>query len=57
MEEEREDMRDDGMSDADIEARIQFEASYRVPNLLTKRYLGEPVQEMDTQKVRIIRYE
>ena len=39
--EEIEEMREDGMSDSEVEARIKFEASWRVPNLLTKRYLGD----------------
>ena len=54
---EIEEMREDGMSDKEVEARIKFEASWRVPNLLTKRYLGEAVGSMDTDKVMITIYE
>ena len=55
--EEIEEMREDGMSDKEIDARIKFEASWRVPNLLTKRYLGETVGSIDTDKVMLTMYE
>lgn len=55
--EDLEDMRDDGMSEEEIKAMIQFEASYRVPNRLTARYLGEPVLKIDPTKVKLIRYQ
>jgi hypothetical protein len=55
--EEIEEMREDGMSDHEVEARINFEASWRVPNLLTKRYLGETVDSIDTDKVMLTMYE
>ena len=54
----REELRDEDLADEEIEAMVQFEASYRVPNLLTARYLGEPVMEMSSQKVvPVTRYE
>ena len=52
-----EEIEEEGMSDEEIEEMIRFEASWRVPNLLTKRYLGEPVGQIDTDKVMITRYE
>lgn len=57
MEEELEEMREDGMSEEEIQSMLQFEASYRVPNVLTERYLGKPVLQIDPGKVRITRYE
>ncbi len=57
MEEELEEMRENGMSEEEIQSKLQFEASYRVPNLLTERYLGKPVLQIDPGKVRITRYE
>jgi len=55
--EDLEYMREDGMSEEEVLAMIQFEASYRVPNRLTARYLGEPVLTIDPEKVKLIRYE
>jgi hypothetical protein len=57
MDEDLNDMREGGMSEENIQARVQFAASYRVPNLLTKRYLGKPVLQIDPRKVTITRYE
>jgi hypothetical protein len=57
MEEELEEMREDGLSEEEIQAMIKFEASHRVPNLLTARYLGKPVLELDSRKVHLTRYE
>lgn len=54
---EIEDMKADGMSDEEVDAMIKFEASWRVPNRLTKRYLGEYVGSMDTDKVILTMYE
>jgi hypothetical protein len=56
-EEEIDEMREGGMDEEEIMAMIQHEACWRVPNLLTKRYLGEPVREMDTDKVILTMYE
>jgi hypothetical protein len=56
MEEEIEEMKENGMSDEEVEEMIKFEAGYRVPNRLTERYLGEPVLEMDTEKVKLTKY-
>ena len=56
-EEEIEELQEDGMSDEEIEAMINFEASWRVPNLLSKRYLGETVGTIDTNKVKLTMYE
>jgi hypothetical protein len=54
---EIEEMKEDRMSDEEIEAMITFEASWRIPNQLTKRYLGETVGSMDTDKVILTMYE
>lgn len=56
MEEELEEMRENGMSNDEIGEMIKFEASYRVPNRLTKRYLGEPVLRIDPEKVKLTKY-
>ena len=50
-------MREDGMSEDEIQAMINHEGSWRVPNLLTKRYLGETVGAMNTDKVMLTMYE
>ena len=55
-EDEIEKMREDGMSEEEVAAAIQFEASWRVPNLLTKRYLGETVGAIDTGEVPVMEY-
>jgi hypothetical protein len=55
--EEIEEMREDGMSDEEIDAMIKHEGSWRVPNLLTKRYFGETVGSIDTDKIMITMYE
>lgn len=55
-EEEIEEMRENGMSEEEVQATIQFEASWRVPNLLSARYLGESVGTIDTAQVMITRY-
>jgi len=54
---EIEEMKEDGMSDEEVDAMIKFEASWRVPNRLTKRYLGEEVGSMATDKVMLTMYE
>jgi hypothetical protein len=54
---EIEEMRENEMSDEEIEAMIKFEASWRVPNRLTKRYLGETVAQIDSEKVLLTIYE
>ena len=51
-----EDMRDGGMSEEEIEAQIKFEASYRVPNRLTRRYLGKSVLQCDISTIRLTKY-
>ncbi len=55
--EEIQEMKGDGMSDEEVDALIKFEASWRVPNRLTRRYLGETVGSMDTDKVILTMYE
>lgn len=57
QDDEVEEMKEDGMSDEEVDAMIMFEASFRVPNRLTKRYLGETVGSMDTNKVVLTMYE
>lgn len=55
--EEIEEMKENGMTDEEVDATIKFEASWRVPNRLTKRYLGETVSTIDTDKVLVMMYE
>lgn len=55
-EEELEEMWEDGMSEEELAATVSFEASWRVPNLLTKRYLGESVGSINTEKVMLTKY-
>jgi hypothetical protein len=55
-EDELDEMRENGMAEEEIQATIQFEASNRVPDLLTKRYLGENVLNMKTDKVKLTMY-
>ncbi|TPG58954.1 DUF6928 family protein [Hymenobacter nivis] len=55
-EEELDEMREDGMSEEEVQAMVSFEASWRVPNLLSARYLGEPVGAIDTAQVMLTRY-
>jgi hypothetical protein len=57
QDDEIEEMKESGMSNDEIDAMIKFEASWRVPNRLTKRYLGETVGSMDTNKVVLTMYE
>ena len=52
-----EEREQDGMSDEEVAAIITHEASWRVPNLLTKRYFGETVGSIDTDKIMLTRYE
>ena len=55
--EEIEEMKEDGMTDEEVTAMINHEASWRVPNLLTKRYFGETVGSIDTDKIMLTKYE
>jgi hypothetical protein len=55
-EDELEEMREDGLSEEEVAATVSFEASWRVPNLLSARYLGVPVGAIDTELVRLTRY-
>lgn len=57
QDDEIEEMKENGMSDDEVDAMIKFEASWRVPNRLTKRYLGESVGSIDTNKVMLTMYE
>jgi hypothetical protein len=56
-EDELDEMREDGMSEAEVQAAVSFEASWRVPNRVSARYLGEPVRSMDIERVILTRYE
>jgi hypothetical protein len=56
MEEEIEEMGENGLSDQEIADTIKFEASYRVPNRLTKRNLGETVLKIDPDRVKLTKY-
>ena len=55
-EEELEEMKGNDMSDEEIQAAINFETSYRVPNRLSKRYLGETVLEINTPEIKLTMY-
>ncbi len=57
QDDEIEEMKENGMSEIEVDTMIKFEASWRVPNLLTKRYLGETVDSIDTNKVILTMYE
>jgi len=54
---EIEEMKENEMSEEEVDAMIKFEASWRVPNRLTKRYLGETVGQIDSEKVLLTIYE
>jgi hypothetical protein len=54
--EEIDEMKEMEMTDEDIEASRKFQASWQVPNLLSKRYLGEFVSDIDTKKVKLTKY-
>jgi len=56
-EDELDEMREDGMSEDEVQATVRFEASWRVPDLLSARYLGEPVGSIDTEQIMLTRYE
>ncbi len=56
MDDELEEMKENGMSESEIQEMIKFEASYRVPNKLTERYLDEPVLSIDLEKVKLTMY-
>jgi hypothetical protein len=56
-EEELDEMREDGLSEEEVAATVSFEASWRVPSLLTKRFLGVPVGAINTEQVQLTRYE
>ena len=56
MADELEEMKENGMSESEIQEMIKFEASYRVPNKLTERYLDEPVLSIDLEKVKLTMY-
>jgi hypothetical protein len=49
-------MRENGMTEDENKATIQLEASNRVPDLLTMRYLGENILYMNTDKVKLTTY-
>lgn len=52
-----EDMKEDRFSDDEINRAITFEASWRVPNLLTKRYLGKTIGAINTSSIQLTMYE
>ena len=55
-ENELDEMWKDGISEEEVQVTVNFEASWRVPNLLSARYLGEPVGAIDTEQVMLTRY-
>ena len=55
-EEEIAEMKEEGMTEEEVEAAIRFEALWRVPNLITRRYLGEPVGSIHPERVMLTMY-
>lgn len=51
------EMKANGMSQKEIDHAIAFEASWRIPNRLTRRYLGETVRTIYPGNVMLMRYE
>jgi hypothetical protein len=49
-------MKEDGMNDEEIEKMRVFESHWRVPSLLTKRYLGERIDQIDSDKLILTKY-
>jgi len=49
-------MQEDGMNNEEIEKMRIFESHWRVPSLLTKRYLGKRIDQIDTDKVILTKY-
>lgn len=54
--EEIEDMQEAGMDEEEIEQHLQFQSDWGVPNLISKRYLGDYLSNIKG-KVKIIKYE
>lgn len=54
---EMEEMREEGMSEEELDAMIKFEAYWRVPDRISKRYFGEPVGQIDSGKILVTIYE
>jgi len=50
-------MKENGMTEEEVDLMIKHEASWRVPNRLTKRYLGKEVGSIDTDKILLTMYE
>jgi hypothetical protein len=55
--EDLEEMKADGMSQNEIDHMVAFEASWRIPGRLTRRYLGETVSTIYPGNVMLMRYE
>ena|ERR1700733_11920127 len=55
-EEEINEMKGNGLSAEEIAALINFEACWRVPNLISKRYLGEKLDSLDPEKIILTEY-
>ncbi len=51
------EMKSDGMSQKEIDNMVAFEASWRIPDRLTRRYLGEEVSTIYPSRVMLMRYE
>jgi hypothetical protein len=56
MEEELEEMKENGMTEKEIQEMIRFEASNRVPDRLTKRYLGQDILSKNTDEFTLMMY-
>ncbi len=54
---EIEEMREEGMSEEELDAMIKFEACWRVPDRISKRYFGESVAQIDSTKILLTVYE
>lgn len=53
--EELEEMRED-MDEDEVQNMVTFEASWRVPAQISKRYFGERIDNLDTDAIKLTRY-
>jgi hypothetical protein len=53
--EELDEMRED-MGDEELQNMITFEASWRTPAQISKRYFGDRIDSLDTNTIKLTRY-
>lgn len=53
--EELDEMRED-MDEQEVQNTVMFEASWRTPAEISKRYFGDRIDNLDTDAIRLIRY-